>query len=311
MNRVAALLLFTTLAFAAAQAQQAPSAAPPTTPPPSPKYPLEAWKPVVIREANISVLLPVTPKEETARIRLQAGMAEDHRYTVPTAEANYQFAQTFLSDNLATPEMVRGRFDTLLKSLKENQQLKWISGGETAYEGNPGIEFKAQIAESRVVLWSRQYFAFGCIYELSTRYLAVEPELPKLFMESFKLLGPPLRRPVNLVAAAETLPDFTPLAQSTYYITADTLRANALEKPEPNFNPKQKIYARTVTLLVTVSPEGKVLQVEPVSDFQPNYEEVIKAAKKWTFKPFLLAGKPVKVQGQLVFKFDPEKQPGK
>ncbi|MFN7926727.1 MAG: hypothetical protein U0Y68_02085 [Blastocatellia bacterium] len=308
MRRLAAVLLLSTLCLAAVQAQPTPpSEAKPSVPPPAPKYPLEAWKPVVIKEANLSVILPLLPKEEITRFRTQPGVAEDHRVTVPTAEGNYQIAYTFLSDNIATPEMVRGRFDALLKSLKENPKLKWISGGEYAYEGNPGIEFKMQIADSNVVMWSRQFFAYGCIYEMTTRYLRQEPEMkePKMFMDSFKLLGPPVRRPMNLASAQETLPDFTPLAQNTYYVTAETLRANALEKPEPAFNAKQKIYARTMTLLVTVSPEGKVLQVEPENDFQPYYEEVIKAAKKWTFKPFLLSGKPVKVQGQLVFKFDP------
>lgn len=311
MPRSAALLLLTLLTCATTLAQTLPpnetKPAAKETPPPSPKYPLDAWKPVVFKDANFSVAMPITPKEEVTRYRTQNGFAEDHRFVVPTAEGNYQVAVTMLSDNMATPEMVRERFEKLLKGLKENPQIKWISGGENAYEGNPGIEFKAQIADSRVVMWSRQFFAFGCVYEVTTRYLNTEPALkePKLFMDSFKLLGQPVRRPNNLAPLQETLPDFAPLAQNTYYISAEKLRANALEKPEPTFKPDRRPYARSLTVLITVSPEGKVLQVEMENPFQAYSEEVIKAAKKWTFKPFLLDGKPVKVQGQLVFKFDP------
>ena len=158
---------------------------------------------------------------------------------------------------------------------------------------------------AKVILWSRQYFAFGCVYEMSTRYLPREPELqePALFMESFKLLGPPLNRPMNLVPVPDALPDFTPLAQNTYYISAEKLREQASEKPDPKFDTQGKVYAGTVTILITVSPEGKVLQADPSDGFPGFWNEAIKAAKKWTFKPFLLNGKPVKVQGRLTFKF--------
>lgn len=303
---IAALLVTSALAQEAPPQTSKPSGTKGETPLPlAPKYPLAAWKPFAVKAANFSINFPVTPKEETTRYRIQAGIAEDHRFTVPTSEANYQVAYTFLSDNIATPETIRARFDALLKSLKATPGLKWISGGESTYEGNPGIEFKTQLVESKVILWSRQYFAFGCVYEMSTRYLPREPELqePALFMESFKLLGPPLNRPMNLVPVPDALPDFTPLAQNTYYISAEKLREQASEKPDPKFDTQGKVYAGTVTILITVSPEGKVLQADPSDGFPGFWNEAIKAAKKWTFKPFLLNGKPVKVQGRLTFKF--------
>ena len=273
-------------------------------PPPAPKYPLEAWKQLVAKEGNFSILLPISPKEEATRYRLQTGKAEEHRFTVPTIEGNYLVAYTYLSNNLATPEVIRTRFQTLLKDLKGNPKIKWISGGDIAVEGNPGIEFKLQLSESQIFLWSRQFFAYGCVYEMTTRYVPKEPELtePRLFMESFKLLGPPIRRPINLDVPQDSLPDFTPLAQNIYYISAEKLRAQAIEQPEPKIDIKGKAYSGSITLLLTISPEGKVLQAEPVKGFIGFNNEALKAARKWTFKPFLLEGKPVKVQGQLIFK---------
>jgi hypothetical protein len=271
--------------------------------PPAFVYPLEAWKQFIVREANFSVLLPTAPKDETARYRLQAGMAEDHRFTVPTRDGNYQVACTFLSDNIATPESIRVRFATLLKNLQSSPNLQWISGGETEYAGNPGIEFKVQFVDSKLIMWSRQYFAFGCVYEVTARYLSPELKEPALFMESFKLLGPPQRRPLNLVSAQDLALDFTPLAQNTYYVSVKKLREHANEKPEPKFDLKGRLFSGSVTLLVTVSPEGKVLQAEPLDGASHFYNEAVKTTKKWTFKPFLLEGKPVKVQGRLIFTF--------
>ena len=307
------LLLGFLLAVEFALAQEAPPTTPkpnetknavPPPPPPAPKYPLEAWKPLIAKEGNFSILSPVAIKGETARFQMQDGSAVESRFIIRTIDGNYQAAITFLSDNLATPEVIRDRFTGLLKNLKQNPKIKWISGGDISFEGNPGIEFKAQLNDNQVTTWSRQYFAFGCVYELTARYLPREPELkePQMFLDSFKLLGPPLQRPALSIPTQQSLPDFTPLAQNAYYISAEKLRAQAIEKPEPKFDTEGKVYAGAVTLLVTVSPEGKVLQADPHDGFPGFYNEAIKAVKKWTFKPFLLNGKPVKVQGRLTFK---------
>lgn len=275
----------------------------------APTYSIDAWKTFVSTTGNFSVLFPTTPKDETSRFRLEAGMAEDHRYVVPTASANFQAAYTYLSENIATPESMRTRFGGLLKSLKANPKLTWVSGGESSFEGNPGIEFKVQsiAAEGSVMIWSRQYFAYGCVYEVTTRYLKKdsEPKEPTLFMESFKLLGPPLTRPFYATPSPDSRPDFTPLSQNLYSISAQKLQENALEKPAPKFkNPsRSRDFSGSLTLLITVSEDGKVEQADPVNGPSYFYDEAVKTAKKWTFKPFLRDGKPVKVQGQLLFKY--------
>jgi Gram-negative bacterial TonB protein C-terminal len=272
------------------------------------KPPPEIWQPVAIREGNFSIIFPVGIKREASRSRfkMQDGDGIETRFAVPLASGNYQTAFTFLSDNLATPQAIRQRFEALLKNLKTNPKLNWLSGGEIEYRGNPGIELKVQVIESKTIIWSRQYFAFGCLYELTVRYMAQEPELkePQLFLDSFNLLGPPIQRPTLTASTQDALPDFTPLAQNIYYVSPETLRAQAIEKPEPKPETERKVPAISVTLLLTVSPEGKVVQADLQDGFPGLYNiDVLKAVKKWTFKPFLLNGKPVKVQGRLTFKF--------
>lgn len=292
-----------------ALAQQG-SSTKPATPPAQNNTPLatkdapDVWQPVANKEGNFSIIFPVNAKNEAtrSRIQMQDGNGIETRFTAPTASGTYQAAFTFLSDNIATPQSVRQRFDALLKNLKANPKIKWLSGGEIEYKGNPGIELKVMVLENKTITWSRQYFAFGCIYETTARYTASEPEIkePKIFLDSFTLLGPPTQRPTIAVTKQDSLPDFTPLTQTIYYVSPETLRKQAIQPVEPDFSKKAPFWE--IKLRVTVSPEGKVVQADPVDAYSPIYDDAIKAAKKWSFKPFLHAGKPVSVQGQLVFK---------
>jgi TonB family protein len=296
-----------------AQAQQSSS-----TPPAQNKTAVPAqdapavWQPTTIREGNFSIIFPVNAKREGTRSRIQLtdGTGVETRFTATTPEGNYQVAFTFLSENIATPQGVRQRFSTLLKNLQANPQITWLSGGEIEYRGNPGIELKVQMGENKIITWSRQYFAFGCIYEVTARYTPREPESrePQIFLDSFELFGPPIQRP-TLATPQESLPDFTPLTPDLYYVVPATLRAHAVAMPEPKFDFKREVYRGTVTLLVTVSTEGKVIGAESANGSPALLEPVFKALKKWRFTPFRANGKAVNVQGRLTFNLGDSKTP--
>ncbi len=298
------LLLSTALPLA--QQSVPPPKSETAAPAASAQDPLAVWQPVTVKEGNFSIIFPANAKREgtRSRIQLQDGNGIETRFTATTTDGSYQAAFTFLSDNIATPQSVRQRFDTLLKNLKANPKIKWLSGGAIEYRGNPGIELKVQLIEGQTITWSRQYFAFGCIYELTARYAPREPEQkePQLFLESFNLLGPPTQRPTIAPPKQETLPDFTPLESNLYYVVPETLRAHAVEKPEPKFETAGKAYTGSITLLVTVSDEGKVIGAEVSEGFPGIQEPVFKALKKWRFTPFQVKGKAVNVQGRLTFK---------
>jgi TonB family protein len=298
-------------------AQQSASPPPAKSEAPAPasaaKDPLEVWQPVTVKEGNFAVIFPVNSKREgvRSRIQMQDGNGIETRFTAPTPDGNYQAAFTFLSDNIATPQAVRQRFEVLLKNLKSNPKIKWLGGGEIEYRGNPGIELKVQMGENKIITWSRQYFAFGCIYELTARYSFREPELkePQIFLDSFNLLGPPTQRPTLAPPKQDMLPDFTPLSPTLYYVTPETLRARAVEKPEPKLDTDGKAYNGTLTVLVTVSTAGKVVGAEIADGFPGFYEPAIKALKKWRFTPFQVNGRVVDVQGRLTFKFGGSQTP--
>lgn len=287
----------------------------PTTTPPNPSamvqaptYQIEAWKTFRSHEGNFSVTLPIVPKGEMKRFGLPGGIAEEHRYTVQTHEGNYQVAYTYLSENLATPELVRQRFQFLMSSLKKNPDLTWIKGADIDYDGSPGIEFIVESAQGRVQTRSRQYFSYGCIYEVTARFLKKQPPLrePDLFIESLKILGPPPARPNYLVPVQQEFPDYTPLAQNRFSVTAATLIGHAVERPDPKFkrDPNLRLGGRKVTVLLSISEEGKVLRAEAIDGPEQYLKEAAKTAKKWTFTPFVRDGKPVSVEGRLHFSLE-------
>ena len=310
MHKCAAFLWLLGILLTAgfAQAQQSASTPPTQNKTDVPTQDLPAvWQPVAIREGNFSIIFPANAKREGTRSRIQMpdGTGIETRFTAITPEGNYQIAFTFLSDNIATPQGVRQRFASLLKNLKANPKLTWLSGGEIEYKGNPGIELKVQMGENKIITWSRQYFAFGCIYEVTARYTPREPESKEHlnFLDSFELFGPPTQRPSLAPPRQENLPDFTPLSQDLYYVVPETLRSHAIEKPEPQLDIKGKVHNGTITLLVTVSTEGKVIDAESADGFPGFYEPALKALKKWRFTPFKVNGRAINVQGRLTFKF--------
>lgn len=301
------------------KAEQAPAPSKPGTPGTPgaatalktfPIYKPEDWKTFRSREGNFSVLLPTTPTEEIRRFGLQGGIAEEHRYTVPSADANYQVAYTYLSENLATPELVRQRFKSLLDNLKSNPDVTFIGGKSITYEGNPGIEFAVESSKGKILTNSRQYFGYGCIYEVTARSVRKDPPLkePQMFIDSLKILGPPLSRPMYLVPAEQEFPDFTPLAGGSFSVRTKTLRENAIEHPAPNFKltPGRSMAGRKVTVVVEISEDGKVLSADAIEGPENFAGEAMKTAKRWTFKPFIYKGKPVKVEGRLTFFIESE-----
>jgi TonB family protein len=61
----------------------------------------------------------------------------------------------------------------------------------------------------------------------------------------------------------------------------------------------------TVTIEVTVSPEGRVKKAKAVSGkIDALREAAEKTAKKWAFEPYLINGTPVPVHTEITFNFD-------
>ncbi|HZS06256.1 MAG TPA: energy transducer TonB, partial [Blastocatellia bacterium] len=149
--------------------------------------------------------------------------------------------------------------------------------------------------ENGVHLRLRRYLVGQRIYEISTSPLKREPELrePKLFLESFKLLG--AKEDLEKKPAAGSL-NGTPLA---------VLLGKATKRVQPPYPKKAKkeVVSGTVRVHIEISEAGKVVSAEAVDGPFMLREAAVKAARQWEFAPTLVDSKPVKVSGVLVFNF--------
>lgn len=83
------------------------------------------------------------------------------------------------------------------------------------------------------------------------------------------------------------------------------LRGNAIERPNPVYpsEAKQQAIEGDVIVRIIVDKDGKVARAKIVSGPMVFHDSVIKAAKAWRFNPSLLNGEPVRVVGDLTFRF--------
>lgn len=69
-------------------------------------------------------------------------------------------------------------------------------------------------------------------------------------------------------------------------------------------NPNAADTQNTVTVQVTIDEAGNVVSARAVSGDSKLYESAVENAKRQKFAPKLLSGKPVKVAGIIVYKFE-------
>ncbi|HQU86183.1 MAG TPA: energy transducer TonB [Pyrinomonadaceae bacterium] len=85
------------------------------------------------------------------------------------------------------------------------------------------------------------------------------------------------------------------------------LNGKAISLPKPPFpkEAREKGASGTVTVEVTVDENGKVVTAEAVSGNELFYYSAEEAAVKARFSPTIVNGKPVRVEGVIVYNFKP------
>ncbi len=69
-----------------------------------------------------------------------------------------------------------------------------------------------------------------------------------------------------------------------------------LQKADPVYPEDAKNVSGTVVLAATIDGEGKVMDVSVVSGPEKLRDAALTAVRQWTYRPYLLNGKPVFVQ---------------
>jgi protein TonB len=88
-------------------------------------------------------------------------------------------------------------------------------------------------------------------------------------------------------------------------VSGGVLQGNAIRRVQPTYPPIAKAAhaSGAVQVQVTISEEGQVIEAAVISGHPLLRESALQAARQWTFRPTMLSGVPVKVQGILTFNF--------
>lgn len=112
---------------------------------------------------------------------------------------------------------------------------------------------------------------------------------------------PPPPRPTPTPEAKPTPPP----PPKKINVSGGVLQGSALRKPAPAYPPIAKA-ARAqgaVQVAVDIDEDGNVISASAVSGHPLLREAAVQAARQWKFRPTMLTGVPVKVQGVLTFNF--------
>jgi periplasmic protein TonB len=88
-------------------------------------------------------------------------------------------------------------------------------------------------------------------------------------------------------------------------VSAGVIQGNKLGGMTPIYPPiaKEKKIEGTVVLHVSISTEGVVEEVTPISGPEELRDAAVEAVKTWRYKPYLLNGKAVEVDSQVNVQF--------
>jgi protein TonB len=109
---------------------------------------------------------------------------------------------------------------------------------------------------------------------------------------------PPTPTPVVKPAA-------TPTPMPKLNVSGGVLQGKGIKKIHPPYPPIARAVRASgaVSIQVTISEEGRVIEAAVISGHPLLREAALQAARQWLFQPTELSGVPVKVQGILTFNF--------
>lgn len=276
-----------------------------------------SWREFSSADFGFSIQLPGEPFHQAApldpnnrKLDIQVWMAKGEDF----------MAQVIVQPLVVIPNEEARRnliFKGLLNGLLEGGNIQLLSEKEISYQSHPGREYKLQLAFGQAT--GKAYLIGNNVYVL-VAFLIGGPEKTDgavRFFDSFTvtksegghLIGDPLQGPPP--PPAPTRPPGTedlkgePPAGAVRVSSGILQGALAVKKIEPVY-PKAVRSAKAagiVKIRVLLSEEGKLIESEVISGPELLREPALNAARQWTFRPYQLNGKPVKVESVLTFNF--------
>jgi TonB family protein len=195
----------------------------------------------------------------------------------------------------------------LLERRRDSYTTKPRGEKSQTLNGYPTLEFKEPIDDRDRVKVVRIILVKRRVYELwvVTQAQQVASEDVTKFFDSFK---PVAMTDEEIVEAAKaSIADKEKAVPRKIRVSGGVLQDRAIKKVQPPY-PSEAKAARVsgeVKIRLLISEEGNVIEAEAVEGPDILRESALAAARMWVFKPIELAGRPVKVEGILIFKFAP------
>jgi TonB family protein len=274
------------------------------------------WKKYVSEHGKFSVLLPGIPKTDYMKGYACSDIEMVYKVYYQTA-ANYKdpnwpkYAKEWGVDYFDLPAIPPDA-DTVKKLLERGHDghmgRKW-NKKSLILNGYPALEFKLKAVDERdradlnrdmvvrMILVKRRVYQVS----VATRPNRVASIDVTKFFGSFK----PVPLTDEEVAAAARAVRENP--DRRMYVDSNVLESRAVKKVQPAYPPEAKAtgVSGEVTIAVLVSEAGIVIRAQAVLGPQPLHESALAAARLWVFKPIECAGRPVKAESVINFKFQP------
>jgi TonB family protein len=283
---------------------------------PRPAAPEELWKEFSPTAGGFKVALPGNPTETSKTLEYRFKEFTLHKFTLGVGFGDFLVSYSDLPVILAEPDEIEEFLDHHMhEGAVASSQGKLLSKTEIELEGYPGRELIAKTPDStfrmKYYLVGQRFYQIAISTPNDTAKNAAETArsmelIASKFFDSFKLTGE------RLIAVDENGKAVWVKKASAVNGTEERRPVNkvdigsALKKVAPSY-PKEAKAARVsgpVEVLVTVSEEGRVIEVVAVSGPELLREAAVQAAKEWVFKPTKADGAPVKVRGLLTFNFE-------
>src|SRR5262245_50327334 len=259
------------------------------------------WKEYISEKGKFSVLLPGDPT-----IGYRSGPADSG--AAVSYVTNYQKdAKAWSVTYYDLPAIPPAAADVkkLLERGRDNYTPRPSGEKSLTLNGYPALEFKMSIDDRGRIQVVRIILVRQRVYELwvVTQAKQSASENVTKFFDSFK--PSPLTDEEVLAAAQAAIADKEKTVPRKIMVSNGVLQDAAIKKVQPAYPPEAKA-ARVfglVRIRVLISEEGNVMEAEAIEGPDLLREPALAAARQWVFRPTELMGKPVRIEGLLIFKF--------
>jgi TonB family protein len=274
------------------------------------------WKRYISKHGKFSVLLPGIPKTDYMRGYACSGREMTYKVYYHTAinlkDPNWlKYTRDWSVDYFDLPAIPpdADAVKKVLKSAPNGHMGRPLNQKSLIVNGYPALEFKYKAVDERdradlnrdmvvrIILVKQR------VYQLSvaTRPNRVASIEVTKFFGSFK---PVPLTDKEVVAAARAVREDPNL---TMFVDSNALESQAVKKVQPAYPPEAKAagISGEVTIAVVISEAGIVIEAKAVLGPVLLHESALAAARLWVFKPIECAGRPVKAESVINFKFQP------